>query len=161
MVKKKETPEVSKGDMTPMIDMVFQLLIFFILMFKIVVPEGDFSIKMPIGGGAGEGDPPTAILIRLEANKNGNLTRVRIGDQEFRGTPDGMRMLRDYVKKQLGGGGPIEASITEIELDCDYNLKFNNVILIISTCTGYVENGQIIKLAEKIKFRAPRKPASD
>ena len=33
--------------MTPMIDIVFQLLIFFIMTFKIVSMEGDFNIKMP------------------------------------------------------------------------------------------------------------------
>ena len=33
--------------MTPMIDIVFQLLIFFIMTFKIVAQEGDFNINMP------------------------------------------------------------------------------------------------------------------
>ena len=33
--------------MTPMIDIVFQLLIFFVFTFKIVLPEGDFNIRMP------------------------------------------------------------------------------------------------------------------
>ncbi len=34
--------------MTPMIDIVFQLLVFFIMTFKIVSQEGDFHIKMPV-----------------------------------------------------------------------------------------------------------------
>ncbi|MFT5528125.1 MAG: biopolymer transport protein ExbD, partial [Pirellulaceae bacterium] len=34
--------------MTPMIDIVFQLLVFFIMTFKIVAMEGDFNIKMPM-----------------------------------------------------------------------------------------------------------------
>jgi biopolymer transport protein ExbD len=34
--------------MTPMIDIVFQLLVFFIMTFKIVSQEGDFNIKMPL-----------------------------------------------------------------------------------------------------------------
>ena len=34
--------------MTPMIDIVFQLLVFFIMTFKIVAQEGDFNIKMPV-----------------------------------------------------------------------------------------------------------------
>ena len=33
--------------MTPMIDIVFQLLVFFIMTFKIVAMEGDFNIRMP------------------------------------------------------------------------------------------------------------------
>ena len=34
--------------MTPMIDIVFQLLVFFIMTFKIVSQEGDFNVKMPL-----------------------------------------------------------------------------------------------------------------
>ena len=33
--------------MTPMIDVVFQLLVFFIFTFRIVAQEGDFHVKMP------------------------------------------------------------------------------------------------------------------
>ena len=36
-------------DMTPMIDVVFQLLIFFMCTLKMVEPEGDFDISMPLG----------------------------------------------------------------------------------------------------------------
>ena len=34
--------------MTPMIDVVFLLLIFFMLTFKITIPEGNFNINMPL-----------------------------------------------------------------------------------------------------------------
>ena len=158
MTKKKETADSSGADMTPMIDMVFQLLIFFILMFKIVAAEGDFSIKMP-GHGDGIGGGESSVYVRLHADTVGNLTEVGIGTHRFPGTDSGMEDLRNYARTQLGAGGPIAAALTEIELDCDYNLKYTNVIRIISACTGYVDNnGKIVKLAEKIKFRAPRVP---
>ena len=32
--------------MTPMIDVVFQLMIFFMLTFNIIAPEGDFDVRM-------------------------------------------------------------------------------------------------------------------
>ena len=34
-------------DMTPMIDIVFQLLVFFILTLQITAVEGDFNVRMP------------------------------------------------------------------------------------------------------------------
>ena len=37
------------SQMTPMIDVVFQLLIFFMLTLKLIEPEGDFNINMPLG----------------------------------------------------------------------------------------------------------------
>ena len=50
-VKIKPPPAAEKIniDMTPMIDVVFQLLIFFMLTLKIKADEGDFSINMPLG----------------------------------------------------------------------------------------------------------------
>ena len=47
------TDEKIELQMTPMIDIVFQLLIFFIMTFKIVAQEGDFNIKMPLASSAG------------------------------------------------------------------------------------------------------------
>lgn len=158
MAKKTEVPTAPKGDMTPMIDMVFQLLIFFLLMFKIVIPEGDFSIRMPIGGGPSDGEPPQAIVIELLAYENGDLKKIRMGNQEFEGTRSGLEQLAHYARKQLAGT-PLEAAATEIELACDYNLKYSNVIRIITLTTGYIQDGKIVKLAERIKFRPPRKPA--
>ena len=42
--------------MASMIDVVFQLLIFFMLTLKILAPEGDFNINMPLGA-IGTPDP--------------------------------------------------------------------------------------------------------
>lgn len=39
--------------MTPMIDVVFQLLIFFMLTLKIVTQEWNFDIHMPLGEASG------------------------------------------------------------------------------------------------------------
>jgi hypothetical protein len=55
--------------MTPMIDVVFQLMSFFMCTLKIVAPEGDFDIRMPLGKSAatasrrpaGAADPREAV----------------------------------------------------------------------------------------------------
>ena len=47
--------------MTPMIDIVFQLLVFFIMSFKIVAQEGDFNIKMPLAA-PNAGTPDDSLL---------------------------------------------------------------------------------------------------
>ena len=52
--------------MTPMIDIVFQLLIFFIMTFKIVAQEGDFNIKMPLSAPS-EGLPEEEVRKLLKA----------------------------------------------------------------------------------------------
>lgn len=42
----KENEEI-KLSMTPMIDIVFQLLVFFIMTYKVTTMEGDYNIRMP------------------------------------------------------------------------------------------------------------------
>ena len=53
------------------------------------------------------------------------------------------------------GPGSIAES-TEIELDCDYRLRFEYVINAITAVSGTIRDGQIVKLIEKIKFAPPR-----
>ena len=50
LTKKRVEPEKLETNMSAMIDVVFQLLIFFMLTLKIVEPEGDFNINMPAQG---------------------------------------------------------------------------------------------------------------
>ncbi|MFN9436559.1 MAG: ExbD/TolR family protein, partial [Planctomycetota bacterium] len=66
---KTHAPEKVEMQLTSMIDVIFLLLIFFIMTFKISAQEGDFNIKMPIGGGQGAMDTTNIpIKLRLRAN---------------------------------------------------------------------------------------------
>ena len=158
MKVKKEELRI-KMDMTPMIDIVFLLLVFFILTLKIVSAEGDFNIKMPISSAASPEDttePPTSILLRLKADGAGALSYIQAGERRFDGTQAGLDGLRSFLRQQLGPGGTPAAIVTEVELECDYHLRYRNVINVITACTGYVENGKVLRMIEKIKFRAPK-----
>jgi biopolymer transport protein ExbD len=67
-------------DMTAMIDVVFQLLTFFMLTLKSVVVEGDFNIRMPLGASAGPADNPIPpIVVKMSATPEGYLSDVRLG----------------------------------------------------------------------------------
>ena len=152
--------------MTPMIDIVFQLLIFFIMSFKIVTPEGDFSVKMPMAPAAGKMDEETTpplppIAIRLKASSDGRLAEVSAGAKVFGSGEDGLLKLRNYILSQVAPKGgrpnPEVAKETEIELNCDFRLRYENVIKCISFVTGYKDKGtgEVVRIAEKIKFAAP------
>ena len=69
--------------MTPMIDIVFQLLIFFIMTFKIVAREGDFNVKMPAASPQQqtiEEPPPLDLSVQvfLEAGADGGLAGIKV-----------------------------------------------------------------------------------
>ncbi|MHB8900441.1 MAG: ExbD/TolR family protein [Thermoguttaceae bacterium] len=143
--------------MTPMIDCVFQLLIFFLLSFKIAAPEGDFNIKMPAQAAAGVPDsaalPP--IKIRITAAENGKIAGIKFADVSVNNLSD----LRTKVRQIVGDApGPGALESTEIEFDCDYNLRYEYVVQAMTAVSGYIRDGQVIKLVEKIKFTPPKKP---
>lgn len=145
-------------DMTPMIDIVFQLLTFFIMTLKIATVEGDFNIKMPLAAPrAGTPDPNQLPPLKLvmQADSAGNCRNLQLGDRAFNGPEDERwAQLHNYIASVVGEGSA--AASAEVELDCDYNLKYENVIRAITAVSGRVaEDGQIIKLVEKIKF-SPR-----
>ena len=143
-------------NMTPMIDIVFQLLAFFIMTLKIVQPEGDFDVRMPLGAAAAaapdeEQIPP--IRIRLIAGGNG------LGGIEMNGTAvTSFEELQERVIALVGlDSGPNSiADKTEVELDCDPQLPYEYVVNAISAVSGTVQDGQIIELVKKIKFAPPR-----
>jgi biopolymer transport protein ExbD len=144
-------------DMTPMIDIVFQLLSFFIMTLKIGAAEGDFYIKMPLAAPrAGTPDPNQIppIKVRMRADAGGNLAELILNERSFSGA-DRMKQLHNFVASQVGDGSL--AASAEVELDCDYHLKYEHVIEAITAVSGSVTpDGQITKLVEKIKFAPPR-----
>ena len=145
--------------MTPMIDIVFQLLVFFIMTFKIVSQEGDFNIKMPLAApseGLPEEDKLPPMKVRLIAGPGGELAQIKLNDNNFQRSFAG---LHDYIISIIGderGPGSVQET-AEIELDCDYNLRYEYVIQAVTAVSGYVDaDGNIVKLVEKIKFAPPR-----
>lgn len=143
--------------MTPMIDIVFQLLIFFIMSFKIAAAEGDFSIKMPLAkpspGPAVDDIPP--LKVRITAGPDGSMTGISMNDQSF----SSFRQLHSHIIQLVGpetGPSSFRAK-AEVELDCDFDLKYQYVVQAITNISGHVDsNGNIVKLIEKIKFAPPR-----
>lgn len=142
--------------MTPMIDIVFQLLVFFIMTFKIVTQEGDFNIKMPLAAASGAEVDPTALdmTLRLTSNADGELTGIRLNDSEFTAFDD----LHRHVIGLVGGDQPDSfRESAEIEIDADYQLRYSYVIEAITAVTGYrTPEDEIVKLIEKIRFSPPK-----
>jgi biopolymer transport protein ExbD len=147
--------------MTPMIDIVFQLNIFFLFTFQIILPEGDFNIRMPAPNAARAADPSESLPMALvmKAGPNGELTDLRIDNRALGTDEAAFARLRQYVRDRItDAGGPGKAADQEIEIDCDYDLQYDYVIKAITAVTGYIDrNNQRHQLIERIKFTPPKK----
>lgn len=158
-LRRTSSPMSEKVDiqMTPLIDIVFLLLIFFLFSFKIVAQEGDFNIRMPVAGPVSTTlDTQLPIEVRLTSDAEGNLRGIQMGDRKL----PNFAALREQVISIVGrDAGPGAAENTEVEIDFDYNLKYRYVIAAVTALTGYISpDGHIVTLIQKIKFSPPKRP---
>ncbi|HBN77564.1 ExbD/TolR family protein [Rubinisphaera italica] len=153
-----------EAQMAPMIDVVFQLLIFFMLTLKIIPLEGDFNINMPLGQQATESPdvPIPPIKVRLTANEDGTLAGVSMRQVSLGNDNLAFDRLNAEVGNLVGRRDNPFMDDLEVEIDADYNLHYRHVISAVSACTGYVnpQNGQVIRYVEKVKFAPPRRPGT-
>ena len=178
MLLETSEPEEIKLNMTAMIDIVFQLLVFFVMTFKVVAMEGDFNIKMPLAAADGQSVDdvlPDLIQVSLVADDAGNLASISVDDGSgsqsldgpFFGTvqKDGLEVivpnddafasLTSYVERELAGEtNPDEPIETEVEFDIAYGVKYLFTVKAIEAVSGRKRSdGSVKKLIEKIKFR--------
>lgn len=153
----KHSDDKVELQMTSMIDVVFLLLIFFILTFKIVELEGDFSIRMPLSdNSAGQmDDSDLPIKLRLRADSDGRLASIELNDNNL---GRDFATLRGSVLEIVGDtAGPGSGEGPEVEIDTDYNLRYEHVVDAITAVSGYKVGDEQVKLIQKIKFAPPRR----
>jgi len=157
MAQREALPDKISIDMTPMIDCVFQLITFFMLTLKTVIVEGDFDIRMPLGAsvGAVPEDPPVIVRVKMTAGADGNLSGITMNGSGVADFEALRRKIIDLVGMNTGPGG---AENTEVELDCDFGLKYINVVKAITAVSGAPQpDGTTVDLVKKIKFSPPKK----
>ncbi len=156
-IRNKEDATKNSLDMTSMIDIVFLLLIFFVMTFKIVEMEGDFSVKMPLASSSTNTIDPTdlPLKLRLRANEAGKLTDMSLNDIDL-GT-DFIELQNNVITLVSSATPGADDMGPELEIDTDYNLRYEYVIQAITSVSGYKDGDQVVKLIEKIKFAKPRR----
>lgn len=161
-IRKSAATSTDKVDMqmTPMIDIVFQLLTFFVMSFKLSTQEGDFNIKMPLASSSSapvDTPPLPPIRLRLIANASGGLGALQMGERPLAGYAELHQAIMEIVGTDTGPTS--SASQTEVEIDADYNLRYENVVKAITAISGHVDaNGLVVPLIEKLKFAPPKPP---
>jgi biopolymer transport protein ExbD len=148
-------------NMTPMIDVCFQLIIFFLLSLRLFSPEGDFGITMPIGAPSDGLPPPRQIPpipIRLTSDSKGHLTGIQMGARSVGSFEELHRQIREIAGLARGPGGAGEGA--EVELDCDHELKYEYIVKALDAVSGYLAGDKqtVVRMIDKIRFAPPREP---
>jgi len=130
---------------TPMLDMAFQLLAFFILTFKAPSAETHIDLYLPAtpaalpSGPRGQARPSPSraidadlendLLVRAEADDLGDLKALRLGEAILPDLPALGSRLRRYT--QLLGNRPLR-----VRLVADDRLRYEPAARIIATCSA-------------------------
>ncbi|MBI1314249.1 biopolymer transporter ExbD [bacterium] len=165
MARNRKPQEKLETNMSAMIDVVFQLLIFFMLTLKLIEPEGDFNINMPARGKPTEPSPdppPLDTKVKLRANPDGTLVGVYLGSRPLGNDSDAFKRLNIEILRLIGSPDNPLAEDMAVEIDADYNLHFKNVISAVGACTGRVDprTQRVVKYIKNIKFKPPQKPGA-
>lgn len=148
----------SRLAMTPMIDIVFQLLIFFLLTFKVVPQEGDLFIAAAEepGQATTEVKPaPIPLRLKLSSNDKGELTGIELNKKAFKD----LKAVQKHLIKYFGddrGPDSLQAKTT-LEIVADPRLLHKHMIKAIDSVSGYKVEGKLIKLAAKLTMKTSEK----
>ena len=143
-------------DMTPLIDIVFQLLIFFILTLRIAPVEGEFAMQLPRTArerSVYSGELPP-LIVRLRSDEAGGLAGVWLGDEHLGGW--------DELHERLAGlvaDNPHFTASGRVELHCDRDLAYEHTIAAITAVSGTRQpDGSIVRLIEQVHFAETNEP---
>ena len=152
-----KAPEKIDINMTPMIDVVFQLMAFFLMTFKVASVEGDFNMKLPKDErSAGPANTQVEMIdVVMKARPDGDLAFVGVaGLPPFGGAQGGFLKLTEYVAIKVSAAKAAGQDEPEIQIDADDMLRYENIISAVSAVSSHYDaNGQVAPLAKKVKFK--------
>ena len=165
MTRQRKGQESLTTNMSAMIDVVFQLLVFFMLTLKLIEPEGAFNVEMLPPGTIRcfpTEPPPLDSKVKLRANEDGTLAGVFLGSRPLGNDADAFKRLNIEILRLIGSPDNPLAEDMAVEIDADYNLHFRHVISAVGACTGRLDprTQRVVKYIKNIKFKPPQKPGA-
>ncbi len=163
-IRNKNEAAKIEPQMAPMIDVVFQLLIFFMLTLKIVEPEGDFSINMPVAAQASNAIPEQnlpPLKVQLTAQANGELASLKFNGSDLGTGTAAFERLNGLILKAIGRPGNPLTEEQEVEIEADYNLNYEYVISAVGAVSGRMQKTsdgkmKMIRYIQNINFAPAR-----
>ncbi len=100
------------------------------------------------------------IRVRLMSDVDGNLKEITVGQYSVGNDAAAFERLNAELLRMLGRSRNPFSQPVEIEIDADYELRYEYVIRAVAACSGHVDprSGQLIRFVERIHFAPPHRP---
>ena len=117
-----------------MIDIVFLLLVFFVMTFRITPQEGDLAIEAGAPAGSVHETATTALPLRLrmDATPDGEVARMNLNGESV----DSLERLKSRLIELAGDGALRDVTMT---IDCDPKLKYAKLIAALDHVTAHCD----------------------
>ena len=148
----------AESDLTPMIDVVFQLIIFFMLIINFADLDRAERIQLPVADQARPLDRPPEDKITLNVDKDGDV--IWLGDAYFKkagysGLDEMLKFLRYRVSERMKGSTPAQdpsAGLWTIVLvRGDKRATCGDVQKIMAKCQQYSLNKFALRAQVKVQ----------
>ncbi len=156
-------PTIIRFPLVPLIDVLFLLLMLFVLSLKVIAPDTGFTANLPGGppsSAAAMAAIPPEIKVGLRSDRAGRLAQLTLDSKDL-GNDDAAfeRLGREILRIVGRPGHPLTRDI-EVEIDADFETQHRYVVKAVSVCTGRLDpqTQQLARYVEKIKFAPPHKP---
>ena len=123
--RRKGDDTIGRLQMAPMVDVVFQLLIFFLIASEVKPTEGDFTTNLPAGTGPLDRKVPAKEAFKVYLKKTDaqcTSVYVSINGEELGKAPDAFRLLETRLRNAVKVAK--ENMLLVIDGDPDVKLQF-------------------------------------
>ena len=135
----------AEPDLTPLLDVVFQLITFFMLVINFSRDNFDSRIKLPVAGSARPQDDASKLAeerLVLNVDSQGNLLfngRILSPEQAARTIKLEAQVARLNLKAIKGNSASVQELPTRVVIRADRDTPFNSLFGLIGTCqsNGY------------------------
>ena len=135
----------AEPNLTPLLDVVFQLITFFMLVINFSQENFDSRVKLPVAGSARPQDDAAKLAeerLVLNVDSNGNLLfggEVLSADRAARKIKLEAQIARENLKALKGKLGPDQELPVRVVIRADRDTPFSALFTLIGTCqtNGY------------------------
>ncbi len=144
----RTNPKPSRLEMSSMIDVVFLLLVFFVMTFQIVAAEGDLDLNT-LKHAEGIQNPNLPLIVRLQADPDGQLESIKLNDQPVNSLDD----LNQQIRQLCSRTAPASRKSLSATIYCEANLPYETLVDAVTAVSGYVDQDKYrVKLIENVRF---------
>ncbi len=148
----------------PLASWIGVVLLLMVLAFSSIqstATERDFTRHLPIPAPiAASNNRLAEIRVGLRSDEAGTLTEITVGQYSLGGDDAAFERLNAEILRLLTRTGNPLTQAVEVEIDADYELRYEYVIRAVAACSGRIdpETKELVRFVERIKFTPPHRP---